>query len=141
MVSVELSSFDPKSEPKIDNEMEPEDGPLYSFKWDTDNVASQSVAIKTTKPQSCRFRAIHKDSRINNCRSALRLQCTLPFFFWKEFRRWYIRSSRGIDRLRYWNSPLARVAPPILLRTDHHWQQQQLIEFADSAAKHNGEAV
>ncbi len=70
-----VSSFDPKSSPNIDNEMEPEDGPLCSFKWDTvapprppppppPPRASQNVTIKTTDTQNCGFRAINKDSRI-----------------------------------------------------------------------------
>ncbi len=88
VVSLGLPPFDPKSEPNIDSEMEPEDGPLYSFKWDTDSSASQNVTIKTTDTQNCGSRAIEKNSSSatvlavifeNNCGSALWSQTFLHF--------------------------------------------------------------
>ena len=88
ILNLALVSLDPKSEPNIDSEMEPEDGPLYSFKWDTDNRASQNVTIRTTDTQNCGSRAIEKNSSSatvlevifeNNCSSALWTQPFIHF--------------------------------------------------------------
>ena len=111
ILNLALVSFDPKSEPNIDSEMEPEDGPLYSFKWDTDNRASQNVTIRTTDTQNCGSRAIEKNSSSatvlevifeNNCSSALWTQPFIHFLMTMVHPRASIgdAGTRGAARAR-----------------------------------------